>query len=229
MLRIAICEDNPQHRVEIHRLVERALFSRTDMEICYYENGAQVIEDIEKQKFLFDLLMLDIHMNPVDGMQTAEYIRRNRVDVDIIFVTVSTEHAYDGYIYKAFTYILKPIDERRMMYELQRYLDEKEQTEEYLNIPVRGMVKKVPLRKVLYFESDSRKILIHMKSEIIEFYAKLDEVESVVGEGLFVRCHQSYLVNRLFVSSVARSELSVDRAVIPISRKYQKAVKELLG
>lgn len=229
MLKIAICEDNPQQKAEIVRIVEHALFSRTDMKIQCFENGEQLVKDIVEKKFFFDLLLLDIHMGKLDGMRTAEYIRRNRVDVDIIFITVSREHVYEGYTYKAFTYILKPIDEKRLTFELQRYMDEKEQTEEYLNVSVRGVIQRIALRKIKYFESDSRKILIHLKDSVLEFYAKLDEVESVVGEGLFFRCHQSYLINRCYVSSVGRSELYVGRMPIPISRKYQKAVKELFG
>ena len=42
-------------------------------------------------------------MEPVNGMQVAEYIRTNKVDVDIIFITRSTEYVYQGYIYKAFS------------------------------------------------------------------------------------------------------------------------------
>lgn len=229
MLQIAICDDNPQHRFKICQIAERALFSRTDLEVCYYENGDQVIEAIEQQKFLFDLLLLDIHMNQTDGMRTAEYIRRNSIDVDIIFITVSREHVYEGYTYKAFAYLLKPIDEKRMAYELKRYLDEKEQTEEYLNISVRGVLQRVPLRKILYFESDSRKVLIHLKNELLEFYGKMDEVEKVVGEKLFIRCHQSYLVNKKSISTVSRNELIVDDTPIPISRKYQKSVKDSIG
>lgn len=228
MLQIAICEDNPQHRTKIHQIVQRALFSKTDIEVSYYENGIQIMEAIEKQKFNIDLLLLDIHMSAMDGIATAEYIRRNRVDVDIIFITVSTEYVYEGYTYKAFAYILKPIDEQRMIYELKRYVEEKEQTEDYLNIPIHGMVQRVALSKIMYFESDVRKIRIHLKREIIEFYAKMDEVEEVVKGKWFFRCHQSYLINKNYVTSVMRNAITIDGIAIPISRKYQKTMKEIL-
>lgn len=228
MLQIAICEDNPQHSMKIHEIIRKALFAKTDIAVEYYENGLQVLEAIEKQNFNFDLLLLDIHMKGMDGIRTAEYIRKNRVDVDIIFITVSTEYVYEGYTYKAFAYILKPINEQRMIYELKRYLEEKERTEEYLNIPIHGMVQRVPLSKIMYFESDARKVRIHLKNEVIEFYAKMDEVEEIVKGNLFFRCHQSYLVNANYITSIMRNVLVINGTDIPVSRKYQKTVKEIL-
>lgn len=229
MLQIAICDDDPQHRLEIYSLIQKVFFSRTEIQVSHFEDGAQVIEALEKRDRSFDLLFLDIHMHLVDGMETAEYIRKNRIDMDIIFVTVSREHVYEGYTYKAFAYLLKPLDEQRMVYELNRYLEEKEQTETYLNIPVRGTIQRVPVDKVMYFESDTRKILVHMKQEVLEFYAKLDEIEEVVGDRNFVRCHQSYLVNKNYVVSQSRTGLLVGDTEIPVSRKYQKKMKELWG
>jgi len=227
VLHIAICDDNQQHRQEINRLMGKALFARTDFVIDNYDDGRQIIEAIEKKRFFYDLLMLDIHMK-MDGIQTARYIRQHQVDIDIIFVTISHKHVYEGYTYKAFAYLLKPLDEKKVMLELNRYLDEKETTEEYLNISVRGAINKIPIGKILYIESDSRKLLIHLKNREVEFYGKLDAVQNALGEQQFVRCHQSYLVNKNYVSSVGRNSLVIEDVPIPVSRKYQQTAKDIL-
>lgn len=205
----------------------KALFARTDFVIDNYDDGRQIIEAIEKKRFFYDLLMLDIHMK-MDGIQTARYIRQHQVDIDIIFVTISHKHVYEGYTYKAFAYLLKPLDEKKVMFELNRYLDEKETTEEYLNISVRGAINKIPVGKILYIESDSRKLLIHLKNREVEFYGKLDAVQNALGEQQFVRCHQSYLVNKNYVSSVGRNSLVIEDVPIPVSRKYQQTAKDIL-
>lgn len=227
MLRVAICDDDQHHREEIYHIICKALFFRTDLEVENFENGIQVIEAIENKKFDFDLLLLDIHMAEMDGLRTAEYIRKNRIDVDIIFITVSKKYVYDGYTYKAFAYLIKPFDEKRIAYELNRYLDEKEQADDYLNIPIKGVVQRIALDKVIYFESVSRKILVHTKRETISFYAKMDELEEIVKGKQFVRCHQSYMVNRKYVSGITRNALIAEEASIPISRKYQKEIKDI--
>ena len=94
-------------------------------EFEYKDIHYQIKGTIEKEEFDIDLLLLDINMPEYDGLNTAKYIRENNVDVDIIFITVSAEHIFDGYTYKAFSYILKPVDKKRLDDEIGRYMTER--------------------------------------------------------------------------------------------------------
>ena len=125
MLRIGICDDDREYREKIHDLVIHSIFSYDDAQVVHYMSGKQVVDDIEKEEFDIDLLLLDINMPEYDGLNTAKYIRENNVDVDIIFITVSAEHIFDGYTYKAFSYILKPVDKKRLDDEIGRYMTER--------------------------------------------------------------------------------------------------------
>ena len=102
MLRIGICDDSQHDRDLIRETVGKALFDYEEIEITIFTSGDKVIESIEQGQFDCELLLLDIMMEPVNGMQVAEYIRTNKVDVDIIFITRSTQYVYQGYIYKLF-------------------------------------------------------------------------------------------------------------------------------
>ena len=96
MIRVGICEDNKEHATYIREITERSLFKRTEYEISYFSCGEDVIHLFESGKFNVDLLLLDIHMQNVDGLQTAEYIRKHRIDGEIIFITISEKHVYEG-------------------------------------------------------------------------------------------------------------------------------------
>lgn len=102
MLRIGICEDETAIRKEIHELAVKVLFQYEELDFYYYKNGQEVIHSIEKQQFFVELLLLDIHMPIIDGIQVADYIRKCNVDVDIIFVTISNQHVFQGYQYRAY-------------------------------------------------------------------------------------------------------------------------------
>lgn len=229
MLRVAVCDDDAIFREKIGRAVENILFSRDEYEIGYFQSGQEVQKAIRENAFSYQLLLLDIHMNPVDGLKTAEWIRRNKVDVDIIFITVSQEHVYECYTYKAFAYLLKPVSMERLRNELNRYVDEIEESSQYMNITIRGSEQKIALDKILYFESDIRKIRIHSSEEIITFYGKLDELEELLKEQGFLRCHQSYLVNTKYIRSLKRNEIELTDGKIPVSRKYWEILRNSRG
>ena len=224
MLKIGICEDDPKTNEQLRDVVGRILFSYTDMNIqCFYD-GEEIAQLIKEDAFQIDLLFLDIHMKRLDGMQTAAMIRKHRIDVDIIFITISKEHVFEGYTYKAFAYCLKPVNEQKLEKDLIRYIEEKENCSDCLNVNMRGKEQRIPLNKVIYFESDKRKIIAHMLTEDISFYAKLDEVEELLGGKHFLRCHTSYMVNRDMIDSLKRTEIVVQGISIPMSRKYYESM-----
>ncbi len=226
MLKIGICEDDQNTSEQLHSVVSRILFRYTDMEIQYFSDGEEVIEKIKQGDFQLDLLFLDIHMKHLDGMQTAEFIRKYGIDVDIIFLTVSKEHVFEGYTYKAFAYCLKPIKEKRLEKDLIRYLEERKKCSVCLNINMKGKEQQIPLIKVIYFESEKRKVIAHLLTETIEFYAKMDEIEELITDSGFMRCHQSYMVNRNMIDSIGRTEIVVQGIHIPMSRKYYERMEK---
>lgn len=225
MLKIGICEDDKTTREQLHDLIGKILFQYTDMEIVHFSDGDEVIQSIKDGKFQLDLLFLDIHMERLDGMRTADFIRKHSIDVDIIFLTVSQEHVFEGYTYKAFAYCLKPLDEKRLSKDLNRYMEEKNKCAECLNFTVKEKEYRIPLNRVIYFESEKRKVIAHTLTEDVSFYAKLDDIENMVGDAKFMRCHQSYMVNRDMIDSIERTVIIAQGISIPMSRKYYENMK----
>ncbi len=226
LLKIAVCDDSQEDLKAIQQAVSRILFSRAEYEIVCYRDGMELVRAIEEGKFDSDLVLLDIHMKKMNGMDTAAYIRRMKLDTDIIFITVSKEHVYEGYTYKAYAYILKSALDSGLKRELSRYLDERQECPETLNVNVRGTVYQVPVDRILYFESNVRKILIHIQGEeTLQYYGKLNELEEILGDKNFIRCHQSYLVNRKYITKTERMWISLSETQIPVSRKYWELLR----
>ena len=188
---IGICDDNSKDLSDIRRIISDTLFQIEDVNFIEYSSGSQVIDDIKSGSFNCDLLYLDIFMETVDGMEVAEYIRDKDVDVDIIFVTNSTEHVYEGYLYKAFAYVLKDTMEDKLPDATTRYMKEISSAEEYLNVTSEGVVKRIPISRIIYIESDARKLILHLKNESVAFYGKLSEIEGILGNKGFTRIHKS--------------------------------------
>lgn len=228
MIRIGICDDIEAHRKKIQDLVMHAIFSYDDVEFISFLSGQQVIDQIEEKNFLCDLLFMDINMPQINGLETAKYIREHQVDVDIIFVTVSTEHVFDGYTYRAFSYLLKPVNISRLEEEIGRYMSERFSSSNCLHVTINNRKEKIYLNDVYYFEGDGRKIRSHQKGEKQEFYAKMGDLEQKLAPYQFIRCHQSYLVNKKYIEGSTRTELRIAGEILPISRKYQENVRSCL-
>lgn len=227
MLRIGICEDEKIAAEQLHNMIVKILFSSTEVEFQNFTDGEEVTEAIRREEFLVDLLFLDIHMEHLNGLDTARFIRKHGIDVDIIFLTVSKEHVFEGYTYKAFAYHLKPVEEERLERDLLRYLEERKLAE-CLNINTKGGTVHLLLNKVLYFRSEKRRMIAHMLTGETVFYSKMDEVEKRVGNKGFIRCHQSYMVNCSMIDVIGRTELIVQGISVPVSRKYCKNMEMIL-
>ena len=226
MLYLGICDDEKKHREKIHEMFSRALFAYDEIEVFYFQSAEEVMEAIEHNQFQIDLLLLDIHMPNKSGLNLAEYIRRNRIDVDIIFITISSEHVFDGYTYQAFTYLLKPLEYPRIKEEVKRYIKMKNENQDCLHININGRSEKVFLNQVFYVSAQGRKVFFHRRDGELSAYAKLNDLEETLSECGFIRCHQSYLINTKFVQSYARMALTVAGEEIPISRRYIESVRD---
>lgn len=227
MLTIGICDDSKKDENLIRDTLNRALFSKEDYEVNVFKSGQEIIDSIENNKFTCNLLLLDIYMEPVGGMDVASFIRNSKTDVDIIFITKSTEHVYEGYVYKAFAYILKEKLDTDMEKEILRYIDEINMSEECLNVVSDGQKRRVPISAIQYIESDARRLILHTKAEDIGFYAKLNDMEPVLNTRGFVRIHQSYMVKISGITSMNKESVKFNGTLMPVSRKYYGNVKQI--
>lgn len=220
MIRIGICDEDEKSTERLHDLLVKIIFSICDVEICHYKKGEDVLAAIRDEQFAVDLLFLEINMEKIDGIKIAEFIRKHDIDVDIIFLTSSKNHVYEGYIYKAYAYYLKPIKEDILKRDILRYLEERRNLDESLTINTKSKEIHIPIHKIIYFKSEKRRVTAYTLIGEHIFYAKLDDIENMVKGRGFVRCHQSYLVNRNMIDSIGRTEIVAQGISIPMSRKY---------
>jgi DNA-binding LytR/AlgR family response regulator len=225
MLNIAICEDNKEHRKAIKNVVTNILFEQDDMAIEAFSDGRDVIALIDSRLFFFDLILLDIKMPGADGFAVAKAIREHQLGTDIVFVTAHEEYVYEGYVYKAFAYLKKPISTTRLSKELNRYLFERENSDSnFLLFHANGCRQRHDIRHIDYIESSKRKVSIVMGNSSFDFYAKLDDIEQQCA-GQLVRTHQSFLVNVRKMIRLTKTEVPLENGkTIPVSKRHYEGV-----
>ncbi len=94
---------------------------------------------------------------------------------------------------------------------------------------IKGSRQKLRFGRIQYFESNVHKILAIAEQDQVEFYLKMDELEERLPSDVFLRCHQSYIVNRSYVWRLSAEELVLlNQKRIPVSRWYMKEVQKML-
>lgn len=222
MLRIAICDDEPEARDALRFQLEKTLIEQTEEVVYEFCAGTNAVSWLRKHPGEVDLLFLDVEMDNMDGMEAARQIREFDGNIMIVFLTGYADHVFDGYSVGALDYILKPVTVQRLMELLHRVRVKLEQ-EENLSFSFKNAdgTWRFPLQEILYFYSDRRKVSLVTKDKEYTFYAKLDEIGKKL-DGQFVRIHQRFLVNPSRVDYLGRDTVTVGGRELPCSRNYRE-------
>ena len=223
-MNIAVCDDEVRGRERILTLLEKE-FSQA--QTCEFDSGMKLIESV-KEGYRPDIVLLDIAMEGMDGMETARRLKE-LADAILIFVTGVKEQVFDAFDVGAFHYLMKPVDQDKMLDVLRRAVQEVEKRNagpRYLLVKAEGSHRRIPVEDILYVENSGRKVILHMRSESLEYYERMNHLQEVLGDG-FYRCHRGYLVALSAIGGYDHESITVstgDRIYLA-KQKYGEFVK----
>lgn len=230
MITIGICDDDHQFTDYLYSILHDIMLPISDWKARIFHSGAEVLAAISNEDFDCNLLFTDIFMENGNGLEIAKYIYEHGVDTDVIFITSSKDHVYECFRYHTFAYLLKPLTTSDIGKEVRRYMEEISMNVKCLNLTIRGANYKIPINSILYIESNRRKITIHTKRRNYDYYEKLDVLEQLLSKDGFIRCHQSYLVQKDMITSYnSNNTISLNGISfeVPVSRIHQKEIRQL--
>ena len=162
MITIAICDDED---TLIHELKENLELyaAETGREFCFfvYHDGSELLQDYRCD---YDLIFMDIKMEKLNGLKTAEEIRRIDNTVGLIFLTSLKQYVWKGYEYSAVNYLLKPVKYGVLKMELDRFFKRYQGKDEpYLSFKNANSKFKVLYKNLCYAETDKRNVMLHFE------------------------------------------------------------------
>ena len=146
MLRISVCDDEPEQLERMARLAEAYLAARPELTgtVARFDSGRALLAAAEAGDG-FELCLLDVIMPPPDGIGTGLRLRELGEDGEIIYLTASDGYAVDSYDVRAFFYLLKPVEQKRLFRVLDQAVDKlRKRREEAVVVPTRGGARRVP-------------------------------------------------------------------------------------
>lgn len=229
MIRIAVCDDE-KHFVDQIKEVLLSYNKKIEDTICVEEfyDGIMLLD---KYDCRFDIIFLDIKMPYMDGIKVAEKIRKKDKDVSIIFLTSLLGRAIDGYKVKAENFLIKPIDRKKVLHEIDRYIMLNRMKKQLCILieNIEGQFR-IPISSLKYIETYNRNLLIHTEDQAIVCYRKLKELKEELKNHGFAQSHKGYLVNLSYVKSIKANDIMLTtNEVIPISRAMKKEFMQQLA
>ncbi|MCG2798995.1 MAG: LytTR family DNA-binding domain-containing protein [Cellulomonas sp.] len=224
VVRLGVVDDQPASRELVVEHLERYGREHDDVtfEVRTYTDGAELVERYRSD---LDLLLLDVQMPQMDGLEAARRVRVLDADVVIVFLTNMAQYAVKGYEVDALGYLVKPVPYFAFAAELKRAVDRVRRTRgESLVLPVPGGVARVAVADILYVESIKHRIVVHSYQGDHALTGTLKAFEEALDGKGFFRSNSGYLVNLRHVTAVGPSSCTLaGRDELQVSRPRRKA------
>lgn len=191
-----------------------------------FQSATELLASMDDRDY--DLLLLDMLMPGVNGMQAAREIRERNSQIEIVFLTSSPEYAVESYSVRAHYYLLKPATEDKLFPILDRLTADFKRPEDGLRIKTQTSVFSLPYRKIEYMEVSAKKLYFYLTDgSTREISGSLTDFErALLKRPGFIKVHRSYLINLQWVKELRQGELlTAGGRRVPVSRTAYPQVR----
>ena len=232
MVKIAICDDEEKSVALHERIVKECLQSvGIGCEITTYTQSRNLLYDITDDAFFYDLILLDIEMPGISGMEMPQKIKGYLPNVRILFVTSHTEYAIDAFELSIFRYVPKNNLETKLPAAVidAAKLIELEAGQEY-TIQTANRMEKIPYKDIFYIQRDGKNASIVSSAGTSKVRKSLQQVFEELNAPEFIFIDRGYIVNIVQVMKINDSIAVLKNGEqLPISRSHLQEVKRQIN
>lgn len=233
MRNILICEDAPEQRESLERMIQAALESLNVAGRIVFSTGNPKDAYAFSKSCRVDIAFLDIELaSTVNGISLAKKLQMIHPGIGIVFITCHEEFAYQGFVVHALDYLMKPVSPSMIRCVLSRVFrvpaNEKD-CGPLLDVRLGRRILQLRPESVLMIEKQRNKAIITGVNGIYNCYETLASLGERLAEHGFVQAHRGFLVNmnRIAVVDFHRKEILLDSGhVCPIGGQYAHVIRQ---
>ena len=230
MIRIAICDDKECDALAAKKVIRNTLNNlNQEAEIEYYLNAKEIQDKLLKRKEPLDLLILDIDMPDISGLDLAEKLRANNLKLLIIFLSNHEEFVFKAIEFQPFRYIRKTKLETEMPIAIQSAVKIiKINSDKQIIINTDYGEMKIMVSDIMYFETEMRKVAVFLKNgKKLIVNKNITEMQDHIQNEKLIMIHRSCVVNVDHVHNIHDYAVTLDNdETLIVSRPRYKAVKQ---
>ncbi|MBR4393267.1 MAG: response regulator transcription factor [Oscillospiraceae bacterium] len=232
MYRIAVVDDQAEERARLIGFLNRfAAERKLALTVTAFEGGESFLSSYDDN---FEIVLLDIEMQGIDGMETARRLRERDETVCLLFVTYLSNYAVQGYSVRALDFLVKPVSYENFCIKMERALtaaDHARKKEILVSTPEGD--RRIRIDELYYVEVMNHTLLYHTKDGVLSVRGTIRDCEERLAAFDFSRCNKSYLVNMNHVTEIRRNEIRVGGELLPIGstkrKEFLKQLTEFMG
>jgi len=220
-IKVAVCDDEPSQAEYISNLAGRwGSESGNSCEVHTFSSSEAFLFEYAQEK-TYDILLLDIEMKGMSGVDLAKRLRRENRRAEIVFITSHFEFFGEGYEVDALHYLVKPVSEEKLFPVLSKAAKRLSEEPPCVVIAADGETVKVLETEIVYIESLLHYIIIHTQKGEYKVKENISVFSGKVSRD-FYRVHRSYLASLRHIVRISRNAVWMDDGKeLPLSRgKY---------
>ncbi len=223
---IAICDDEITEIQYLSMLVRKWADKHDFMvRLSCYESAESFLFQYEGDKDV-DILLLDIQMKKLDGIELARKIRAENDSLRIVFITGYPDFISDGYDVSALHYLMKPVKKDKLFEVLDRAIKNIRQTEQSLFLSINGEMHRIPFSEIRYIEAQGHYVILRTTFHEYKTKMNLSVIQKTLDNGFF-RCQRSFIIGFKYVRKITRTSVVLDDMTeVPISRDLYEAANQ---
>jgi two-component system response regulator AlgR len=246
-LRVLIVDDEAPARARLRDLLGDVAATQPTELVGLAANGVEALRLVEERPV--DVVLADIRMPVMDGIELARHLLRLEAPPAVVFVTAYEQHAVEAFELNAVDYLLKPVRAQRLADALARVRGRRPQSDaalaglapaarQHFSVSERGRILLVPVADVLFLRAEQKYVTAMTAAREYLLDESLVQLEQEFA-GRFLRIHRNCLVARAAVAGVERAGehdgdsrwdvlLHGVAERLPVSRRQWPAVKQAL-
>ena len=217
MIHFAICDDEPAQARLLSQLVSGWCAGQGEAcQITCYPSAEALLFAWEDEPSA-DILLLDILMGQMNGMELARRLRQRRERLQILFITGTPDFVFAGYGVEAVSYLMKPVKEEELFRCLALAQSRLARQEPEVLVEAGDVCRRVPLAEISYLESFGHTTVLHTTRGDLESRKGIQAWEDALVGGGFFRLHRSYLICLDHVAAITKTAVEMDSGIrLPI-------------
>lgn len=223
-MQVFLCDDEPEIVSVLTVQVQEYL---PESKVEGFTDGISLLKALQKKDC--DILLLDIDMPEMNGLDVAKCLEELRVKPFLIFVTSHDELVYDSFHYHPFGFIRKSRLEEELEKVLKDCCLDMAGRKRHFCFHTASADIKLDLQDILYFEADGNYLKVFTKETCYRFRETLLAVENALSADGFVRVHKGFLINQEAVRMIGQGDVElINGSYIPFGRIYLESAKKRL-
>lgn len=237
-MQVAICEKNLSDLSKIEEIL-----SHHTSEYESYSDVNRLVRDIEENRKLFELYLLDIELDGYQVIDIAKKIRAISPNSLIVFLTNYEKFMPLVFEIRTFDYLLKPITKQKLDLVLNRATHYLNISKNYFNFTYKKINYVLDASKILYFEKKGRTAYIYYEDKLFKCNMTALEILKQLDNSNFIQIHSAYIINLNYIQGYTSKYILIQNnfpqtstslkesspVKFPISEKFKESTRKKIA